>query len=77
MRSHIEDVYTLAKEAFALWAVRRHSRLSVAKLVARNLLLVVMIVLAGINEKSLMQSVAEWQTRERTYIANKGMIYLV
>jgi len=60
IRSLIEDLFNLGKEAFSLRAVHRYSRLSVVKIVALNVLLVRMVFLAGVNPKKLVQNVAEW-----------------
>jgi len=56
----IEDLFKLGKEAFAMTEIHRYSRRSVKKFVAMNVLLVGAVVLAGVNQKSRIQSVAEW-----------------
>lgn len=50
IRSHIEDVFKLAKEAFSVQKIHRHSRRSVAKIVAGNVLLVGATIAAGVDE---------------------------
>jgi len=60
IRSLIEDLFKLGKEAFSLRAVHRYSRLSVTKFVALNVLLLGAVIRAGVNKKNLIQSVAEW-----------------
>jgi len=60
VRSLIEDLFKLGKDAFSLRAVHRYSRLSVVKFVALNVLLIGTVVLAGVNQKNVIQSVAEW-----------------
>ena len=60
IRSLIEDLFKLGKEAFAMTEIHRYSRRSVKKFVAMNVLLVGAVVLAGVNQKSRIQSVAEW-----------------
>jgi len=60
IRSLIEDLFKLAKEAFSLRTMHRYSRLYVTKFVALNVLLLGAVIQAGVNKKNLIQSVAEW-----------------
>ena len=60
IRSLIEDLFKLGKETFALKALHRYSRLSVTIFVELDVFLVGAVVLAGVNQKTLIQSVAEW-----------------
>jgi len=60
IRSLIGDVFKLAKDTFSLRAVHRYLRPSVTQFAALHVLLVGGVILAGINRKKLIQSVAEW-----------------
>jgi hypothetical protein len=59
-RSLIEDLFKLGKDTFSLRALHRYSRLAVVKFVALNVLLIGTVVLAGVNQKNIIQRVAEW-----------------
>lgn len=59
IRSIIEDLFKVAKDAFALRALHRYSRMSVTKFVAMNVLLLGAVVLAGVNQKKELQRLAE------------------
>jgi hypothetical protein len=59
IRSIIEDLFKVAKGAFALRTVHRYSRMSVTKFVAMNVLLLGAVVLAGVNQKKELQRLAE------------------
>ncbi len=57
--SLIGDIFTLAKEAFALRAMHRNARLSVTKFIVLNVPLIGANIFARTNRKNLIQSVAE------------------
>jgi len=60
VRSLIEDLFKLAKDAFSLRHLHRYSAVSVKKFVAINVLLVGVGMAAGNNEKKLIQRMSEW-----------------
>jgi len=60
VRSLIEDLFKLAKDAFSLRHLHRYSAVSVKKFVAINVLLVGVAMAMGNNEKKLIQRMSEW-----------------
>lgn len=60
IRSLIEDIFKLAKNAFAMKRLHRYSRRSVHKFVCVNVLLAGIIILLGFNSKKQLQALAEW-----------------
>ncbi len=59
VRSHIEDVFKLAKNAFALKNFHRYTTRSVKKAVCLNVLLLGLVVSLGFRSKEQLQSLAE------------------
>ena len=60
VRSLIEDLFKLPKDAFSLRHLHRHSAVSVKKFVIINVLLVGVAMAEGNNEKKLIQRMSEW-----------------
>jgi len=60
VRSLIEDVFKLAKDAFSLKKFHRYTTRSVKKAVCLNVLLVGLVVSLGFRSKKQLQQLAEW-----------------
>jgi len=60
IRSLIEDVFKLAKDAFSLKKFHRYTTRSVKKAVCLNVLLVGLVVSLGFRSKKQLQRLAEW-----------------
>ena len=60
VRSYIEDVFKIAKNAFSLWRIHRYTTRSVTKAVSLNVLLTGLVISLGFQEKTQLQSLAEW-----------------
>jgi hypothetical protein len=60
IRSIIEDMFKLAKNAFSLKKLHRYTERSVKKFVCLDVLLIGIIVSLGINSKEDLQRIAEW-----------------
>ena len=60
MRSLIEDVFKLAKDAFSLKKFHRYTTRSVKKAVSLNVLLFGLVISLGIRSKKQLQQISEW-----------------
>jgi hypothetical protein len=60
VRSLIEDVFKLAKDAFSLRNFHKYTTRSVKKAVCLNVLLVGLVVSLGFRSKKQLQQLAEW-----------------
>jgi hypothetical protein len=60
IRSHIENLFKLAKNSVSHQKIHRYSRPSVVKFVSINVLLVGMIILNGFSSKEQLQRISEW-----------------
>lgn len=60
IRSYIEDVFKIAKNAFSLKRIHRYTTRSVKKAVSLNVLLTGLVISLGFREKGQLQSLAEW-----------------
>ena len=60
IRSLIEDVFKLAKDAFSLKKFHKYTTRSVKKAVCLNVLLVGLVVSLGFRSKKQLQRLAEW-----------------
>jgi hypothetical protein len=60
IRSLIEDVFKVAKNALSLKQLHRYTTRSVEKVVATTVLLLGTIISLGFNSKDLLQRLAEW-----------------
>ena len=60
IRSLIEDVFKLAKDAFSLKKFHKYTTRSVKKTVCLNVLLVGLVISLGFRSKKQLQRLAEW-----------------
>jgi len=60
IRSYIEDVFKIAKNAFSLRRIHRYTTRSVTKAVSLNVLLTGLVISLGFRSKTQLQSLAEW-----------------
>ena len=60
IRSLIEDVFKLAKDAFSLKRFHKYTTRSVKKTVCLNVLLVGLVISLGFHSKKQLQRLAEW-----------------
>jgi len=60
IRSLIEDVFKVAKNALSLKRLHRYTTRSVEKVVATTVLLLGTVISLGFNSKDLLQRLAEW-----------------
>jgi hypothetical protein len=60
IRSLIEDVFKLAKDAFSLKKFHKYTTRSVKKTVCLNVLLVGLVISLGFHSKKQLQRLAEW-----------------
>jgi hypothetical protein len=60
IRSLIEDVFKLAKDAFSLQKFHRYTTRSVKKAVSLNVLLFGLVISLGFREKKQLQRFSEW-----------------
>jgi hypothetical protein len=60
IRSLIEDVFKLAKDAFSLKEFHKYTTRSVKKTVCLNVLLVGLVISLGFRSKKQLQRLAEW-----------------
>lgn len=60
IRSRIEDVFKIAKNAFSLRRIHRYTTRSVTKAVVLNVLLTGLVISQGFRSKVQLQRLAEW-----------------
>jgi hypothetical protein len=60
IRSLIEDVFKLAKDAFSLKNLHKYTTRSVKKTVCLNVLLIGLIIPLGFRSKTQLQRLSEW-----------------
>lgn len=60
VRSYIEDVFKIAKNAFSLRKIHRYTTRSVKKAVSLHVLLTGLVISLGFRSKGQLQSLAEW-----------------
>jgi len=60
IRSLIEDVFKLAKDAFSLQKFHRYTTRSVKKAVSLNVLLSGLVISLGFRSKKQLQQLSEW-----------------